>query len=255
MSLTNPQGIIGILRPRIESPLTQHDRHAYRLVRDLFSHRESIFGELKRTSTLNSRARAISTDESQRRAHVEARNRAVISSARSRPSSPAPSGRHRRDISGDMSATRFPISTGSPPSGATISPVTRYRPQSLEVPGGLPTAQINEQLQQHYTQGPANLGFSTDGASMTSEPEQLQDGSDGGIHRSNSLSRSTRPKKQGGAIGLVRTAHANQAASKRESAGEIGVVEGYPGYYGGSSATSSPVQARGVQLSDRPIDD
>lgn len=224
------------------------------MVRDLFAHRESIFGELKRTSTLNSgRARAISTDESQRRAHVEARNRAVISSARSRPSSPAPSGRHRRDISSDMSATRFPISTGSPPSGSASSPVTRYRPQSLEVPGGLPTAQINEQLQQHYTQDP---GFTADGAAMTSEPEQLQDGGDGGIHKSNSLSRSNRPsRKHGGAGGLARTAHANQAASKRESAVEVGVVEGYPGYYGASSATSSPVQARGVQLSDRPIDD
>ena len=88
---------------------------------------------------------------------------------------------------------------------------------------------------------------------MTSEPEQLQDGSDGGIHKSNSLSRSSRARKHGGAMGLARTAHANQA-SKRESAVEATMVEGYPGYYG-SSATSSPVQARGVQLSDRPIDD
>ena len=113
-------------------------------------------------------------------------------------------------------------------------------------------AQINEQLQQHYTQEPANSGFTTDGATITLEPEQLQDGNDGGIQKSNSLSRSNRPRKHGGAMGLARTAHANQAASKRESAGEISVVEGYPGYYGGSSATSSPV---GVQLSDRPIDD
>ncbi|KAL7266647.1 Rho-GTPase-activating protein 8 [Rhizina undulata] len=121
-----------ILRPRVESSLTQHERHAYRLVRDLFAHKDQIFGELKRASTLNSgRARAISTDESQRRAHVEARNRAVIGAARSRPSSPAPNSRHRREISTD-GGNRFPIQT-SPTSG---SPRTgRYRPQSLEVPG------------------------------------------------------------------------------------------------------------------------
>lgn len=256
-----------ILRPRIESSLTQHERHSYRLVRDLFAHRESIFGELKRASTLNSgRARAVSTDESKRRAHVEARNRAVISTARSRPSSPAPSSRHRRDASSDMSATRFPISTGSPPSG-NGSPATRYRPQSLEVPGGLPMAQINEQLQQHYSHEAAlaaNAGITVDtSAGLVSEPEQLQDGgNEGGLQRGSSLGRSgvasggsrfRKPGGQGGA--LARTAAANQA-SKRDSLGsEIGAIEGYPGYYGPGSAGSSPVSARGVQLSDRPMDD
>jgi RhoGAP domain len=40
-----------ILRPRTESSLTHDERHAYRLIRDLFDHKEAIFGELKRQST------------------------------------------------------------------------------------------------------------------------------------------------------------------------------------------------------------
>lgn len=166
-----------------------------------------------------------------------------------------------------MSATRFPISTSSPPSG---SPATRYRPQSLEVPGGLPVAHLNEQLQQHYTQEAAlaaNAAITVDTAvGMTSEPEQIHDGGSeaGGLQRGPSLGRSghasggSRFKKPGG--GLARTAAANQAASKRDSmSSDIGAVEGYPGYYGPSSgsASSSPVSGgtRGVQLSDRPMDD
>jgi len=127
-------------------------------------------------------------------------------------------------------------------------------------------AHINEQLQQHYTQEAAlaaNAGITVDTLGMTSEPEQLQDGSEGGLSRGGSLNRTGaaagggRFKKPGGhAGGLARTAHANQAASKRDSMGsEIGAAEGYPGYYGVGSAASSPVSARGVQLSDRPMDD
>ncbi|KAF8464561.1 hypothetical protein BDZ91DRAFT_729393 [Kalaharituber pfeilii] len=246
-----------ILRPRFESPLTQHERHSYRLVRDLFAHRESIFGELKRASTLNSgRARAVSTDESQRRAHVEARNRAVISTARSRQSSPAPGARHRRDVSSDMSATRFPVAPSSPPSSsATGSPSTRYRPQSLEVPGGLPLKHLNEQLQQHYNQQGVTL---EDQARITTEPEQIPDG-EAGLQKSNSLSRSgaasggrfKKPGASAGGSGLARTAHAN---AKRDSMGsDVGMIEGYPGYYGSSSAGSTG--SRGVQLSDAPMDD
>jgi len=126
-------------------------------------------------------------------------------------------------------------------------------------------AHINEQLQQHHTQEAAlaaNAGITVDVSGMTNEPEQLQDGSEGALSRGSSLSRNAAAsggsrfrKPGGGGGGLARTAHANQAASKRDSMGsEIGAVEGYPGYYGGS-AGSSPVSARGVQLSDRPMDD
>ncbi|KAL2157549.1 hypothetical protein VTH06DRAFT_5926 [Thermothelomyces fergusii] len=143
-----------ILRPRTETSLTMEEKHAYRLVRDLFAHKDAIFNELKRLSTMNAsasgkgaqgRPRAISTDESNRKAHVEERNRAILekaSGSRSRATSPAPSPRaHRRDRSIGGPETRFPISTGS-----ISSPTTEHRKRtslgpilpkrtSLEVPG------------------------------------------------------------------------------------------------------------------------
>ena len=122
-----------------------HEKHSYRLIRDLFAHKEEIFGELKRASTLShtpsggnaskaSRIRAISTDESNRRANTEARNRAIAS--KSRTSSPAPhaNGRtHRRDKSIDPPTTRFPIHTNSPITAE--APARKAVRASLEVPG------------------------------------------------------------------------------------------------------------------------
>ncbi|KAK6334073.1 hypothetical protein TWF696_002575 [Orbilia brochopaga] len=122
-----------ILRPRVESIVTQHDKHAQRLFRDLLSHKELIFGELKRERSLNAgRNRApSSTDESSRKANEQARARAVIA-ARSRPGSPASTGRNRRDSSKGGEFPRIPINpTQSPTNSASAS---RYR-QSLEVPG------------------------------------------------------------------------------------------------------------------------
>ncbi|OJJ42944.1 hypothetical protein ASPZODRAFT_136806 [Penicilliopsis zonata CBS 506.65] len=125
-----------ILRPRVESSLTMNERHSYRLIRDLFAHKDEIFGELKRQSTslglapvANNRPRAISTDESNRRAAMEARNRAIMD--RSRANSPAPPRKHRRDrSSGPSEAGRFPILVSSPRTAGTVIR------NSLEVPGG-----------------------------------------------------------------------------------------------------------------------
>ncbi|KAF8544770.1 hypothetical protein BDD12DRAFT_439126 [Trichophaea hybrida] len=121
-----------ILRPRVESPLTLNERHSYRLVRDLLAFKDQIFGALKRAST-TARPRAISTDESQRRQHVEARNRAVIHTVKSRSSSPAaPVMRHGRQVSSDV--TRFPINT-SPTNSSPRSSGGRFKQrESLEVP-------------------------------------------------------------------------------------------------------------------------
>ncbi|SLM33460.1 rho-gtpase-activating protein [Lasallia pustulata] len=146
-----------ILRPRTESALSMHERHSYRLVRDLFDHKEEIFGELKRANTLthtlsggSGRPRAISTDESNRRANTEARNRAIVS--KSRASSPAPphaastaNGRagNRRDRSTGPAETRFPIQT-SPTMVADSHKRVPLLRQSLEVPGSqdaLPAAE------------------------------------------------------------------------------------------------------------------
>ncbi len=128
-----------VLRPRQESSLTMNERYSYRLVRDLFAHKDAIFGELKRASTLThsssgaQRPRAISTDESNRRANMEERQRAITAQRSPRAPSPGPGhrsaggGSHRRD----RSQTRFPVNTGSP----TVERKSTTNRGSLEVPG------------------------------------------------------------------------------------------------------------------------
>lgn len=127
-----------ILRPRFESSLTMNERHSYRLIRDLFAHKDAIFGELKRQSSAlginstghQSRARSISTDESNRRAAMEARQRAIVN--RSRATSPAARQRHRRDrSSGASEMGRFPINVNSP---SSIADRRAARGPSLDVP-------------------------------------------------------------------------------------------------------------------------
>ncbi|CAM1508496.1 Fc.00g053440.m01.CDS01 [Cosmosporella sp. VM-42] len=139
-----------VLRPRTETSLTLEERHSFRLIRDLFANKDAIFSELKRMSTLNhsssvsaNRPRAISTDESNRKALMEERNRALLEKAtanRGRDKSPAPSPRgHRRDRSTGGPETRFPIQT-SPTTAAdrhrsSLGSLNALKRQSLEVPG------------------------------------------------------------------------------------------------------------------------
>jgi hypothetical protein len=129
-----------ILRPKTETSMTMEEKFSYRLIRDLFTHKDAIFTELKRASSLthggsvdSRRPRAISTDESNRKAAMEARARAIVQASggsRSRATSPAPSPRgHRRDRSSGGPETRFPIQTS--PTQVQRNSVTR---QSLEVP-------------------------------------------------------------------------------------------------------------------------
>lgn len=137
-----------ILRPRTETSMTMEEKYAYRLVRDLFTHKEAIFSELKRASSLTNsnsvdsrRPRAISTDESNRKANQEARTRAIMQAtgSRSRATSPAPSPRgHRRDRSSGGPETRFPIQTSPVVNSDQVRNPTAARNslvrQSLEVP-------------------------------------------------------------------------------------------------------------------------
>lgn len=132
-----------ILRPRQESSLTMNERYSYRLIRDLFAHKDAIFGELKRASSLThsssgaQRPRAISTDESNRRANYEERNRAIAAQRSPRATSPAPGprgGSHRRD----RSQTRFPVNTSSP------TETRRGTRNSLEVPGSVDNSPVTE---------------------------------------------------------------------------------------------------------------
>lgn len=139
-----------ILRPKTETSMTMEEKFSYRLIRDLFAHKDAIFSALKRASSLNHtisvdtrRPRAISTDESNRKANMEARQRAIIAAgtggSRSRATSPAPAPRgHRRDRSSGGPETRFPISVASPTSAtdrnnrsSVTGPSIRH---SLEVP-------------------------------------------------------------------------------------------------------------------------
>ncbi|EON65054.1 hypothetical protein W97_04289 [Coniosporium apollinis CBS 100218] len=258
-----------ILRPKQESSLTMNERYAYRLVRDLFAHKEAIFGELKRASSLahsassasaataasaasNSRARAISTDESNRRANMEERARAIAS--RSRASSPQPTQRaHMRERSAGGAETRFPVNTS--PTERRIAPVTRH---SLEVPGAvvesapvggrdistapLPSASPAP-TPAPLTTSPLHTANGTPTAEIAHEsPVQAYVSS---IEKKNSLGRSAAttgrfPRKHQ-AGGLARQSLIN----KRDSQGSLrdgeGVVEEH-----------RPV---GVQLEDRPMDD
>ncbi|PYH93480.1 RhoGAP and Fes/CIP4 domain protein [Aspergillus ellipticus CBS 707.79] len=153
-----------VLRPRFESSLTMNERHSYRLIRDLFAHKDAIFGELKRQSSVlgvsgtTNRPRAISTDESNRRAAMEARNRAILD--RSRANSPAPPRKHRRDRSSGASETkRFPINVTSPTERRTI---TR---SSLDVPLSIDSPTTSEQMTSVNINGPEPI---TNGASSES---------------------------------------------------------------------------------------
>lgn len=136
-----------MLRPRTETSLTMEEKHSARLVRDLFAHKDAVFGELKRMSTLNhapsaagARPRAVSTDERNRKALVEERNRALVEKAnatRGRATSPAPGARgHRRDRSSGGPETRFPIQTSPPATHrAGLGGIDgRLKRSSLDVP-------------------------------------------------------------------------------------------------------------------------
>ncbi|PWY69546.1 hypothetical protein BO70DRAFT_147821 [Aspergillus heteromorphus CBS 117.55] len=153
-----------VLRPRFESSLTMNERHSYRLIRDLFAHKDAIFGELKRQSSVlgvsgtTNRPRAISTDESNRRAAMEARNRAILD--RSRANSPAPPRKHRRDRSSGASETkRFPINVTSPTERRAI---TR---SSLDVPLSIESPTASEQMTSVNINGPEAI---TNGVSSES---------------------------------------------------------------------------------------
>ena len=184
-----------VLRPRTENTLTLEDRHAYRLVRDLFDHKESIFGELKRqSSTLSSsnsiggRTRAVSntiptinTDESNRRANMEARAKAISEATTRRDRSPGPVNRHRRDKSTDGSlggaaAGRFPV-VASPRPDQTFSNRVSIggfpnKRTSLEVPGSLENSPVHARTDAHnklaaITQGQSTAAGGSDSANGT----------------------------------------------------------------------------------------
>lgn len=246
-----------ILRPKVETSMTMEERYSYRLIRDLFNHKEAIFTELKRASSLShsvsvdTRPRAISTDESNRKANMEARARAIIASgSRSRATSPAPSPRgHRRDRSSGGPETRFPVQI-SPT--ATADQVRQKRlstagaRHSLEVPGDaapfIPAEPSNGQPLQSITNGSAEPQ-----APMTSATyvPGMDDGMDGiGVEKRNSLGRTqARFSGRRPVPGYNRMSGTEQM--KRDSVGSLG------GHEDGSSGGGR----MGISLTDKPMDD
>lgn len=208
-----------ILRPRQESSLTMNERYSYRLVRDLFAHKDAIFGELKRASTLThsasgaQRPRAISTDESNRRANMEERQRAIAAQRSPRAVSPAPgsrvSGSHRRD----RSQTRFPVNTSSP----TETRRSKGDRGSLEVPGS-DDSPTNEEV--------------TATTNGTTEPETVSVPVPAPAeHPAPSSTRVPFPRKHAGSL----------TRGNRDSTGSLR-----------NDDTAAP---RGVTLEDKPMDD
>ncbi|KAN0089806.1 rho-GTPase-activating protein-like protein [Hyaloscypha variabilis] len=245
-----------ILRPKVETSMTMEERYSYRLIRDLFNHKEAIFTELKRASSLShsvsvdTRPRAISTDESNRKANMEARARAIIASgSRSRATSPAPSPRgHRRDRSSGGPETRFPVQV-SPT--ATADHVRHNRistgaaRHSLEVPNDVTPVISPEPANGQALQSITN-GSSEPQAPMTSATyvPGMGDGLDDiGIEKRNSLGRTqARFSGRRPAPGYNRMSGVEQG--KRDSVGSLG------GYEDGSGGGRM-----GVSLTDKPMDD
>lgn len=205
------------------------EKHASRLIRDLFAHKNAIFGELKRMSSLshsgsvnNNRPRAISTDESNRRAHMEERQRALLEKAtpRSRATSPAPGPRHRRDRSTGGPETRFPIA--SPTSGTerhrSSLGLNTLKRQSLEVPDG-------------PSQPAAEASNGTNGDSPKQDGEVL-------MSKRDSLGRTGARFVGGRRVTLGSTSSPPKASAANSRAG-----------------SETPTNDRGVTLVDAPMND
>jgi hypothetical protein len=241
-----------ILRPRVESSLTVNERHSYRLIRDLFNYKDAIFGDLKRNSNVNAlaagsaqaRPRAISSDESNRRAAMEARHRAIAS--RAHAASPAPSARHRRDRSADGSgSTRFPINVGSPP-GVDRRQQVR---QSLEVPGENNSPEGNQGSAQQSLPAEAPANGSAENVQFSATAAVLSDNSDDSptptgtpvaeigepVIKRNSLNRSAGRYSRKPAPGWPSVNTTADAIGKRNSIPEA--------------------ELTGVRLEDKPMDD
>jgi hypothetical protein len=174
---------------------------------------------------------SISTDESNRRAHMEQRQQAIAS--RSRASSPAPGPRgsgHRRDRSvGGGAATRFPIQTS--PTQTKDRQTARH---SLEVPGSTDAAANPPAADKH-------VDSSTNGTADGDAPVDLSS-MDGG----------------GGGAALT-----GGALEKRQSADRVPgsrFPRGHSTLDSISNIKSEHFEKggerpRGISLSDKPMDD
>lgn len=249
-----------ILRPRFESSLTMNERHSYRLIRDLFAHKEAIFGELKRQSSAHGlsntgRARAISTDESNRRAAMEARQRAIVN--RSRANSPAPLRKHRRDRSSGPENGRFPINVSSPPIGR------RSTRDSLEVPGRRDSQTAADRASTADTQTAAEVTSNSDSVASTSTVSVSETSSPSPATETETTaatpatpSDATSELKQRDSLSRssARHSHKKSGLTNRSSVGTSASTAAGDGP--SSSRTSlAETEPKGVTLEDKAMDD
>lgn len=252
-----------------------HERHSYRMIRDLFDHKEEIFGELKRASSQNHgvgappshRQRApSSTDESNRRANMEARNQAIVS--RARAPSPSPSatmnGRgHRRDRSSGAAERRFPIQT-SPTANMDIH--KRGMRHSLEVPDEntdhgapadvqvTPSKVVSQEVPQEAPVANGAADYAPPARTSSVPLDEIRDEASAGVQKKNSLGRSghvaatanrlnRKGQSSGSASGLGMIA---RHAVKRDSVGSLNEQP---------RASLEGDRVHGVELSDKPMMD
>lgn len=244
-----------ILRSKTETALTLEEKYNYRFLRDLLNYKDPIFNELKRAASLSNRqAQAAppenrvrtssTTDESNRRAHMEERARAIAN--RSRAPSPAPrdgqrtaeQNRSRRDSSRGPD-TRFPINVAARTPAVTAAAVagastpSHIARQSLDVPGSIDSTPAADRPTNGH---PPEMTDSPTSASTNSTEAEVE--------KRNSLGRATgaRSRKPGG-VGSVGGIQASALTRvKRESQPT-------------ESATVAGEERRGVELTDAPMDD
>ncbi|KLP08225.1 RGD2-GTPase activating protein [Fusarium fujikuroi] len=137
-----------ILRPRTETSLTMEEKHAYRLVRDLFAHKDAIFSALKPTTALELLVPMKATARPLWKSGIELclkrPTQAAVVIRALRPAPVVTPRGHRRDRSTGGPETRFPIASPT-------SAVDRHRTslggvikrQSLEVPEPDGAAPVN----------------------------------------------------------------------------------------------------------------
>ncbi|KAL8900335.1 MAG: hypothetical protein Q9192_001112 [Flavoplaca navasiana] len=260
-----------ILRPRTDNSLTMHERHNYRLIRDLFAHKEAIFGELKRASShahasaaANAtaaatvadassmpRVRAISTDESNRRVNMEARNRAIASKSRATSPAPPTNGRaHRRDRSAGPAETRFPIHTSSsPPTSASAETQRRGAARaSLGIPDGAGSSPVVEKQNNHAVEHNNYIPESVVSAAgrQAQEPPNSQMANGHDVGEQSHGEEGNMPEK--------RDSRSRFPARRTGTAGSLtNRTSGPPG-----TATRTSLEGErpvGVQLTDKPYDD
>lgn len=258
-----------ILRPRSENALTMDERHSYRLVRDLFDHKDAIFGELKRQSASlgqlggpaasfggSTRARAVSaSDESNRRANMEARMKAV--SERTRDKSPVATNRHRREKSTDGGvSTRFPINV-TPTAVRTTFNASGTNRQSLEVPGSVDNSPAVEPPQPSSKTVSTSVPDSRANGTATGSIDSMPGAFTGGGPGPHIPPIDDSPIQEPGGAVTSEADVGKQNSIKRSTFGSSG--KGRRGVMQGNFSLSHHNSLEGVMegvtLTDRPMDD